>query len=153
MQHVRRILRHEDRLGVFQEVDEIPLELPVNVLTVSQLTSRIRDCIYRQFRDVIVEGEISNFKIYPSGHLYFTLKDDSCSMKAVMFNYEGKCRVDVIKDGTAVICKGRIDVYEKRGEYRLLADGDRGERPGAAADQVRDAQGEALPRGTLRRGR
>ena len=99
-----------------------PLEWPVDVLTVSQLTSRIRDCISRQFRDVIVEGEVSNFKVYPSGHLYFTLKDDASSVKAVMFNYQGKCRSDLIKDGTAVICKGRIDVYEKRGEYRLLAD-------------------------------
>jgi len=99
-----------------------PLEWPVPVLTVSQLTSRIRDCIYRQFKDVIVEGEVSNSKVYPSGHLYFTLKDDSSSLKAVMFNYQGKYREDLIKDGTAVICKGRIDVYEKRGEYRLLAE-------------------------------
>jgi exodeoxyribonuclease VII large subunit len=99
-----------------------PLEWPIDVLTVSQLTSRVRDCISRSFRDVIVEGEVSNFKVYPSGHLYFTLKDDASSIKAVMFNYQGKCRSDLIKDGTAVICKGRIDVYEKRGEYRLIAD-------------------------------
>ncbi|MGD0230193.1 MAG: exodeoxyribonuclease VII large subunit [Syntrophorhabdales bacterium] len=101
---------------------EIPYPWPVPVFSVSEITSRIRDCIYRQFRDVIVEGEISNCKVYPSGHLYFTLKDDASSLKAVMFNFRGKCRGDVITDGTAVICKGRVDVYEKRGEYRLLAD-------------------------------
>ncbi len=95
---------------------------PVQIYTVSQLTSRIRDCIYKQFRDVLVEGEISNFKVYPSGHLYFTLKDDSCSLRAVMFNYHEKYPQGFMKDGTAVICRGRIDVYEKRGEYRLLAD-------------------------------
>jgi exodeoxyribonuclease VII large subunit len=101
---------------------EYPAEWPIRVFTVSQLTSRIRDAISRQFRDVVVEGEISNFKVYPSGHLYFTLKDDSAALKAVMFNYYGKYPDGHIKDGTAVICRGRIDLYEKRGEYRLLAD-------------------------------
>ncbi|OPY61356.1 MAG: Exodeoxyribonuclease 7 large subunit [Syntrophorhabdaceae bacterium PtaU1.Bin034] len=101
---------------------EYPSEWPVRIYTVAQLTSRIRDAIYRQFRDVVVEGEVSNFKVYPSGHLYFTLKDDSASLKAVMFNYYGKYPDGLIKDGTAVICRGRVDVYEKRGEYRLLAD-------------------------------
>ena len=101
---------------------EYPREWPPLALTVSQLTARIRDCIYRQFRDVIVRGEVSNFKVYPSGHLYFTLKDDGSSLKAVMFNYSEKYLNNAITDGTAVVCKGRIDVYEKRGEYRLLAD-------------------------------
>jgi exodeoxyribonuclease VII large subunit len=101
---------------------EYPAEWPVRVFTVSQLTSRIRDAISRQFRDVVVEGEISNFKVYPSGHLYFTLKDEAASLKAVMFNYYGKYPDGYVKDGTAVICRGRIDLYEKRGEYRLLAD-------------------------------
>lgn len=106
---------------------EYPAEWPVRVFTVSQLTSRIRDAISRQFRDVVVEGEISNFKVYPSGHLYFTLKDDSAALKAVMFNYAdkylgGSYPDGSIKDGSAVICRGRIDLYEKRGEYRLIAD-------------------------------
>ena len=122
VQHVRRILRHEDRHGVFQEVDGIPVGMAhprLHGLTAHLAHPR---CISRQFRDVVVEGEISNFKVYPSGHLYFTLKDDSAALKAVMFNYYGKYPDGFIKDGTAVICKGRIDVYEKRGEYRLLAD-------------------------------
>jgi exodeoxyribonuclease VII large subunit len=101
---------------------EYPSEWPCLVFSVSQLTARIRDCIFRQFRDVVVEGEVSNFKVYPSGHLYFTLKDDASSLKAVMFNYQGKYPDGLIKDGSAVLCRGRIDVYEKRGEYRLLAD-------------------------------
>ena len=101
---------------------EYPSEWPIRIFTVSQLTSRIRDVVARQFRDVVVEGEVSNFKVYPSGHLYFTLKDDSSSLKAVMFNYLGKYPDGFIKDGAAIICRGRVDVYEKRGEYRLLAD-------------------------------
>jgi exodeoxyribonuclease VII large subunit len=101
---------------------EYPAEWSVRVYTVSQLTSRIRDAVSRQFRDVVVEGEVSNFKVYPSGHLYFTLKDDLSALKAVMFNYRGKYGDGTIKDGASVICRGRIDVYEKRGEYQLIAD-------------------------------
>jgi exodeoxyribonuclease VII large subunit len=102
---------------------EYPADWSVRIYSVSQLTARIRDLVSRQFRDVVVEGEISNFKIYPSGHLYFTLKDDSSALKAVIFNYRGKYPPDsAIRDGTSVICKGRIDVYEKRGEYQLIAD-------------------------------
>ena len=92
------------------------------VYTVSELTSRIRQSINSQFRDVLVEGEISNFKLYPSGHLYFTLKDNLATIKAVVFNFAGKFPEGALKDGTAIICKGRVDVYEKRGEYRLLVD-------------------------------
>jgi len=98
------------------------IDWPVRIYTVSQLTSRIRDAISRQFRDIVVEGEISNFKVYPSGHLYFTLKDSSSALKGVFFNYAGKYSDGAIKDGASVICRGRIDVYEKRGEYQLIAD-------------------------------
>ncbi len=97
-------------------------EYPIHVYTVSQLTSRIRDSLHRQFREILVEGEISNFKLYPSGHLYFTLKDEAASLRAVMFNFHGRYPEGSLKDGAAVICSGRIDVYEKRGEYRLLVD-------------------------------
>ena len=95
---------------------------PIQVYTVSQITSRIRESLHKQFRDVLVEGEISNFKLYPSGHLYFTLKDETSQLRTVMFDFYGRYPENFIKDGTAVICRGRIDVYEKRGEYRLLVD-------------------------------
>jgi exodeoxyribonuclease VII large subunit len=98
------------------------IDWPIRIYTVSQLTSRIREAISRQFRDIVVEGEISNFKVYPSGHLYFTLKDSSSALKGVFFNYAGRYPDGMIKDGTSVICRGRIDVYEKRGEYQLIAD-------------------------------
>lgn len=95
---------------------------PIQLYTVSQLTSRIRDCLHRQFRDVLVEGEVSNCKLYPSGHLYFTLKDHTSALRAVMFNFAGRYPQNLVKDGSAVICRGRIDVYEKRGEYQLIAE-------------------------------
>ncbi len=92
------------------------------VYTVSSLTSQIRQSINSQFRNIVVQGEISNFKFYPSGHLYFTLKDDKAMIKAVFFNYWDKYPENMISDGAAVICQGRVDLYEKRGEYRLLVD-------------------------------
>jgi exodeoxyribonuclease VII large subunit len=94
----------------------------IQVYTVSALTSQIRQSINSEFRDVLVQGEISNFKLYPSGHLYFTLKDDNAMIKAVAFNFWDKYPENMIEDGKVVICKGRVDVYEKRGEYRLLID-------------------------------
>jgi exodeoxyribonuclease VII large subunit len=94
----------------------------LNIYSVSQLTSEIKHSISSRFRDVLVEGEVSNAKLYPSGHFYFTLKDDNAMIKAVVFGYTKKCPADIVKDGAAVICKGRVDVYEKRGEYQLIVD-------------------------------
>ncbi|MBA4418489.1 MAG: exodeoxyribonuclease VII large subunit [Syntrophus sp. (in: bacteria)] len=94
----------------------------IRIYSVSELSAQIRQSVNSQFRDILVEGEISNFKPYPSGHVYFTLKDDLATIKAVVFNYTGKYPEGALKDGVAVICKGRVDVYEKRGEYRLLVD-------------------------------
>ncbi|MCX8110665.1 MAG: exodeoxyribonuclease VII large subunit [Syntrophorhabdaceae bacterium] len=100
-----------------------PLSWQITIYTVTSLTSQIKRLINNQFRDILVEGEISNFKLYPSGHVYFTLKDDQSIIKAVMFNFYGRYSEDMFRDGTSVICKGRVDVYEKRGEYRLIVDG------------------------------
>ncbi|MCX7965885.1 MAG: exodeoxyribonuclease VII large subunit, partial [Syntrophorhabdaceae bacterium] len=99
-----------------------PLVWQPAIYTVSSLTGQIKRLINTQFRDVLVEGEISNFKLYPSGHLYFTLKDDQSVIKAVMFNFSERYPEDIFKDGTSVICSGRVDVYEKRGEYRLIVE-------------------------------
>ena len=106
--------RREPQLCCMEQADA----WPIRIYTVSQLTSRIRDSLHKQFRDVLVEGEISNFKLYPSGHLYFTLKDETASLRAIMFNFHGRYPEDFIKDGSAVICRGRIDVYEKRGRIQ-----------------------------------
>ncbi len=60
------------------------------VYTVTELTAILKQLVSGRFRNVRVEGEVSNAKLYPSGHLYFTLKDDAAMMKAVAFNYRGK---------------------------------------------------------------
>jgi exodeoxyribonuclease VII large subunit len=94
----------------------------IRIYTVSELTAQIKKSINSQFQDLLVEGEVSNMKLYPSGHLYFTLKDDFAMISAVVFNYYGRYPEDMMKDGIAIICKGRVDVYERRGQYQLLVD-------------------------------
>ena len=98
------------------------------VYTVTELTAILKQLVSGRFRSVRVEGEVSNAKLYPSGHLYFTLKDEAAMMKAVAFNYRGKFSGQapakrgqaLIKDGDTVVCEGKVDVYEKRGEYQLI---------------------------------
>ncbi|MBL7083763.1 MAG: exodeoxyribonuclease VII large subunit [Candidatus Aminicenantes bacterium] len=69
-----------------------------------------------------VEGEISNFYCHQSGHLYFTLKDEASQLKTVMFRGEARKVPFELKNGLQVVSKGRINVYEPRGEYQLVVD-------------------------------
>ena len=97
----------------------------MNTLKVSQVNTYIKALLdaSEPLRSIYVEGEISNFKHYqPSGHMYFTLKDDKSQLKAVMFSssaYKLRFRPE---NGMSVICRGRISVYEKSGEYQLYAE-------------------------------
>ncbi len=68
-----------------------------------------------------LKGEISNFKRYPSGHVYFSLKDDESTIKAVMFYDYAKFLPSTIKDGDEVIITGYVSVYPARGEYQVYA--------------------------------
>src|SRR5262245_56497354 len=92
-----------------------------NVLTISALTSQIRDMLETDFADVWVVGELSSFRAPSSGHLYFTLKDDESQVKAVMFrSYAGLLRFRP-EDGLEVIVRGRVSVYPARGDLQLYA--------------------------------
>lgn len=97
----------------------------MNTLKVSQVNTYIKALIdaSEPLRSIYVEGEISNFKYHqPSGHMYFTLKDDKSQLKAVIFAssaYRLRFRPE---NGMSVICRGRITVYEKSGEYQLYAE-------------------------------
>jgi exodeoxyribonuclease VII large subunit len=92
------------------------------ILSVSELTRKIRDILETNFFDLWVEGEISNFKIPPSGHIYFTLKDDFSQIRAVLFRMQAKTLRFLPGDGLHVVCRGRVSLYEKRGEYQLILD-------------------------------
>lgn len=97
----------------------------MNTLKVSQVNTYIKALLdgSEPLQNIYVEGEISNFKHYqPSGHMYFTLKDEKSQLKCVMFSsnaYRIRFRPE---NGMCVICRGRISAYEKIGEYQLYAE-------------------------------
>ena len=92
------------------------------IYTVSQLTAEIKTILDRNFEHLWVEGEISNLRLPGSGHLYFTLKDESAQLRAVMFRLQNRLLKFQPEDGLQVICYGRLTVYETRGEYQIVLD-------------------------------
>lgn len=91
------------------------------VLSVTELTARIKACLEGTFRAVRVEGEVSNHKIYPSGHRYFSLKDTGAQIRVVLFRGRERFVVGDVRDGKTVVVTGSIGVYEKKGEYQIYA--------------------------------
>ncbi len=92
------------------------------IFTVSELTGSIRGLLETRFPHVSVAGEISNLRRPRSGHLYFTLKDDQASIRAVLFKMQQRYLERLPQEGQQVVCRGRISVYEPRGEYQLIID-------------------------------
>jgi len=95
---------------------------PDRIYTVSEITRLVKLEVENAFPLLWVEGEISNFRSYPSGHIYFTLKDEQCQLQAVMWRTNVRLLKFDLKDGLKVICRGRVSVYEARGQYQLMAD-------------------------------
>jgi exodeoxyribonuclease VII large subunit len=91
-------------------------------LTVSELTSGVRQLLEHAFGSVVVEGEISNCRQWSSGHLYFTLKDDRAQLRAVMFRTTVRTLRFRPEDGMHVIVRGRLGVYDAKGEYQIVCD-------------------------------
>jgi len=98
------------------------LTKPDIVYTVSQITQLVKLELEDAFPLLWVEGEISNLRRYPSGHVYFTLKDPNAQLKAVLFRGNARQVAFEMKDGLQVICRGRLSVYEPRGDYQLIAE-------------------------------
>jgi exodeoxyribonuclease VII large subunit len=99
------------------------MQLDLNIagpLSVSELTRRIKDTIELRFADVWVQGEITGLRIPSSGHLYFSLKDRDTQIKAVFFRASTRFLKFQPKDGLEVIARGRVSVYEPRGEYQIV---------------------------------
>jgi len=91
-----------------------------NILTVSELNSRIKILIEENFRFVNLIGEISNFKAHSqSGHFYFTLKDDNSQIQAVMWKSRNQALLFTPEDGMQVVVKGRLTVFGARGSYQV----------------------------------
>ena len=93
-----------------------------HILTVTKLTYQIKNLLEGTFPDVWVEGEISNLTVPQSGHAYFTLKDEQSQVKAVLFRSSQRHLKFTLQHGMQVICRGRVSVYEPRGEYQIIVD-------------------------------
>src|SRR5437762_715447 len=106
----------QDQLGLF-------LAPPTRrVWTVRDLVSTVRTAVEREYTDVFVEGEISNYRPASSGHLYFTLKDGDAQLRIVMFRTQARLLRFKPADGMQIIARGRITIYEARGELQLSAE-------------------------------
>jgi len=92
------------------------------VVTVSELTTRIRGVLESTQGEVLVEGEIANSRLWKTGHLYFTLRDEHAQLKAVMFRSAVRYLRFTPEDGLRVIARGRVTVYEPKGEYQIVCE-------------------------------
>ena len=92
------------------------------VMTVSALAREARLLIEQRFNLVWVEGELSNLRRPGSGHWYFTLKDDSAQLRCAMFAGRNRSIRFQVKDGDHVVIRGRVSLYEARGDFQLIAD-------------------------------
>lgn len=90
------------------------------IYTVSELTSDIKSLLEESFPFVWISGEISNFKIPVSGHLYFTLKDENAQINAVMFRGQARNLKFDPNDGLSIVGLGRVSVYKQRGTYQII---------------------------------
>lgn len=90
------------------------------ILTVSQLTTRIKSLLEKSFPFVWITGEISNFRVPASGHFYFTLKDQQAQIQAVMFKGQNRRLKFEPEHGMQVLGFGRISLYEPRGSYQII---------------------------------
>ena len=94
-----------------------------NILSVSSLNSMARSLLESNFPAVIVEGEISNLAVPSSGHWYLTLKDKSSQIRCAMFVNRNRMVRFKPENGKQIIARGRLSIYEGRGDYQLILDG------------------------------
>jgi exodeoxyribonuclease VII large subunit len=99
-----------------------PLAAARRIWSPRELMSAVRTAVERDYGDVWVEGEISNYRPAESGHLYFTLKDDGAQLRVVMFRTQARLLRFRPENGLHVLARGRITVYESRGELQLSAE-------------------------------
>ena len=108
------------------------------VFTVTDLTRAVRAALEGSFTDIWVEGEVTGYKWHTSGHMYFSLKDASAQLACVMFRNENAGLGFELEDGMSVLCRGRVRVYQPRGQYQLTVE--RIEPKGVGALQIKFQQ-------------
>jgi exodeoxyribonuclease VII large subunit len=92
------------------------------IMTVSELTAKIRDLLAKNFTGITVQGEISNCREAQSGHIYFTLKDDRAQVRCVFFKQQQRGIRLRPEDGLQMTVRGSLSVYETRGEYQIYVE-------------------------------
>jgi exodeoxyribonuclease VII large subunit len=93
-----------------------------HIWPVRELVAQVRDLVEQEYSDVWVEGEISNLRPAPSGHVYFTLKDSEAQLPIVLFRKQAVLLRFRPEDGLHVLVRGRVSVYEQRGQMQLVAE-------------------------------
>jgi len=114
-----------DQSSLFDAPDDdrpVPARRRRRIHTVAELTASIRGLLESSFSDVWVEGELSAPRLWRTGHLYFALKDESAQIKGVMFKSAVRYMRFRPEDGLHVLVRGRVGVYDPKGEYQLVAD-------------------------------
>ena len=91
-------------------------------VSVSELTARLKTVVEREFIDVYVEAEVSNFRRHSSGHWYFSLKDETAALRCASFRMQNRMIRFIPEDGLHVIARGRLSIYDTRGEYQLIVE-------------------------------
>ena len=102
--------------------DDPPARPARRVVSVSELTAALRDLVESRFAEIWVEGELSGARVWNTGHLYFTLKDAHAQVKGVMFRSALRLLRFKPEDGVHVVARGRLSVYDPRGEYQLVCE-------------------------------
>ena len=90
--------------------------------TVSELTGEMRAVLAQEYTDILVSGEISGVKLAASGHYYFTLKDEAAQLRCVCYKMTARYLKFKPQDGVAVLARGRVDLYDARGEIQLIVE-------------------------------
>jgi exodeoxyribonuclease VII large subunit len=98
----------------------MPMNPDEPILSVSELTARIKNLLETTFPKVWVSGEIADFARPRSGHCYLTLKDKQCQLRAVIWRGTAAAVRFDVHDGLEVVCHGHVDVYAPRGTYQLI---------------------------------
>src|SRR5690348_14291095 len=120
-----KLPHRNSKLLIMASGDQLDLTFrPVTprVWTVRGLVAAVRTLVEREYTDVWIEGEISNFRPAKSGHLYFTMKDGDAQVKVVIFRSQARLLRFKPQDGMQVVARGRVTVYDARGELQISAE-------------------------------
>ena len=122
--------------------DEVPVSArrpSRRIYTVDELTAAIQTTLETTYAQVWVDGEISNARVWETGHLYFTLKDARAQLSGVMYRSSLRYLRFEPENGLRVVARGRIGVYAPKGEYQIVCDHMEPQGLGAPAARLRAA--------------